>query len=53
MAIESHRRELNQLVSERSASLGSDVAKTFGDVASAFVVAGGGVSLVVIQATLL
>ncbi|KAI0254793.1 Sodium/hydrogen exchanger family-domain-containing protein [Lactifluus subvellereus] len=52
MAIDSHRRELNQLISERNASLPPDVAKTFGDVASAFVVAGGSVSLVVTQATL-
>lgn len=52
MAIESHARELKQLTSERNASLPSDVAKTFGDVASAFVVAGSSASLIVTQATL-
>jgi hypothetical protein len=53
MASESHGRELNRLVSEHNASLRSDVAKTFGDVASAFVIAGGSASLIVTQATLL
>ncbi|KAI0307082.1 cation/H+ exchanger [Multifurca ochricompacta] len=42
MAVQSRQRELHQLVSECNGSLGSEVAKTFGDVASAFVVAGGG-----------
>lgn len=53
MVVESHKRELDQLVKERNSSLPAEVSKTFGDVASAFVVAGGGVSLVVMQATLL
>ena len=53
MALESHKRELNQLVSEHNASLRSNIAKTFGDIASAFVVAGGNVNLIVMQATLL
>jgi hypothetical protein len=52
MAVESHQRELHELVSERTTSLESEVAKTFGDVASAFVVAGSNVSLIVTQATL-
>lgn len=52
MAVESHQRELHELVSERSTSLESEVAKTFGDVASTFVVAGSDVSLIVTQATL-
>ncbi|KAI0005096.1 cation/H+ exchanger [Russula compacta] len=52
MAVESHNRELHRLVAERNTTLASEVSKTFGDVASAFVVAGGGVSLVVTQATL-
>jgi len=52
MAVESHQRELHELVSERNTSLESEVAKTFGDVASAFVVAGSNVSLIVTQATL-
>ncbi|KAI0248731.1 cation/H+ exchanger [Lactifluus subvellereus] len=50
MAIESPRREPTQLISERNTSLPSDVAETFGDVASAFVLAGGGESLIVTQA---
>ena len=53
MAVESHRRELHRLVSDRGVSLPSEVSNTFGDVASAFVVAGGNASLVVTQATLL
>jgi len=53
MVVESHKRELDRLVQERNSSLPSDVSKTFGAVASAFVVAGGGVSLVVMQASLL
>ena len=52
MAVESHQRELHGLVSERNTSLESEVAKTFGDVASAFVVAGSNVNLIVTQATL-
>jgi hypothetical protein len=52
MAVESHGRELQQLVSEHSAPLDSEVSKTFGDVASAFVVAGGNASFIVMQATL-
>ncbi|KAF8272079.1 cation/H+ exchanger [Lactarius quietus] len=49
---ESHQPELHELVSERNTSLESEVAKTFGDVASTFVVAGSNVSLIVTQATL-
>ncbi len=52
MAVESHQLELHELVSERNTSLGSEVAKTFGDVASAFVVGESNVSLIVTQATL-
>ncbi|KAF8484679.1 cation/H+ exchanger, partial [Russula ochroleuca] len=52
MAVESHTRELHQLGTERNASLASEISKMFGDVASAFVVAEGNVSLVVTQATL-
>ncbi|KAH9002201.1 cation/H+ exchanger [Lactarius hatsudake] len=53
MAVESHQRELHELVSERNTSLESEVAKTFGDVASTFVVGGGSnVSLIVTQATI-
>jgi|SRR6266850_7475379 len=53
MAVDSHKRELDQLFTDRGASLPSEVSNTFGDVASAFVVAGGNASLVVTQATLL
>lgn len=52
MAVESHKRELEQLIAEHGTSLASDVSNTFGDVASAFIVAGGNASLVVTQATL-
>ncbi|KAI9467100.1 cation/H+ exchanger [Lactarius psammicola] len=52
MAVESHQRELHELVSERNTSLESEVAKTFGDVASTFVVAGSNASLIVTQATI-
>jgi hypothetical protein len=52
MAVESHKRELQQLITERGASLDSAVSNTLGDVASVFVVAGGNASLVVMQATL-
>lgn len=52
MAVESHTQELQQLGLERNASLASEISKMFGDVGSAFVVAGGNVSLVVTQATL-
>ncbi|KAI9447948.1 cation/H+ exchanger [Lactarius indigo] len=52
MAVESHQRELHELVSERNTSLESEVAKTFGDVASTFVVGGSNVSLIVTQATI-
>ena len=52
MAVESHSAELHQLGVERNASLASEISKMFGDVGSAFVVAGGNVSLVVTQATL-
>ena len=52
MAVESHKRELQQLVTERGASLASEVSNTLGDVASVFVVVGGNASLVVVQATL-
>ncbi|KAI9513308.1 cation/H+ exchanger [Russula earlei] len=53
MAVESHKRELHRIISDRNASLPSEISMTFGDVASAFFVAGSGVSLIVTQATLL
>ena len=51
MAVESHKQELRQLGAEHNAS-STEISKMFGDVASAFVVAGGNVSLIVTQATL-
>jgi len=52
MAVESHKRELQQLITEHGASLDSAVSNTLGDVASVFVAVGGNASLVVMQATL-
>ena len=52
MAVEFHREVLLQLGAEHNVSLASEISKMFGDVASAFVVAGGNVSLIVTQATL-
>ena len=52
MAVESHKQELRRLGEEHNASLATEISKMFGDVASAFVVAGGNVSLIVTQATL-
>jgi hypothetical protein len=52
MAVESHTHELHQLGAEHNASLATEMSKMFGDVASAFVVAGGNVSLIVTQASL-
>jgi hypothetical protein len=51
MAVDSHKQELRQLGAEHNASP-TEISKIFGDVASAFVVAGGNVSLIVTQATL-
>jgi hypothetical protein len=51
MAVESHKQELRRLDAEHNASA-TEISKIFGDVASAFVVAGGNVSLIVTQATL-
>nr|GAT45742.1 predicted protein [Mycena chlorophos] len=49
LAVENHNAELKQLVGEYG-SVGTDVRKTMGDVASAFVTAGAGDGLVVLQA---
>ncbi|KAI0058946.1 cation/H+ exchanger [Artomyces pyxidatus] len=49
MAVESHHAELRQLLSEHNTSLGSEVPKTFGEVATAFVATGVNVSLIVLQ----
>lgn len=49
LAAESHHMELKQLMDERG-SVGSEVKKTIGDVATAFVVSGCKAGLVVVQA---
>lgn len=52
LAVESHAVELQQLVAEKGASVGSDTVKTLGDVGSAFVAANTSGSLLVLQAFL-
>ncbi|KAJ7782014.1 Sodium/hydrogen exchanger family-domain-containing protein [Mycena maculata] len=49
LAVENHAGELKELIDEYG-SVGTEVRKTMGDVASAFVVAGAGSGLVVVQA---
>ncbi|KAJ7130639.1 Sodium/hydrogen exchanger family-domain-containing protein [Mycena epipterygia] len=49
LAVENHSGELKELVEEYG-SVGTEVRKTLGDVASAFVVAGAGSGLIVLQA---
>ncbi|KAF9481959.1 hypothetical protein BDN70DRAFT_875579 [Pholiota conissans] len=49
LAVENHRDELRQLMTEHGA-VGAEVRKTIGDVATAFVVAGVGSGVVVLQA---
>ncbi|KIM41122.1 hypothetical protein M413DRAFT_28188 [Hebeloma cylindrosporum] len=49
LAVENHRRELNELMSEHE-YIGAEVRKTIGDVGTAFVVAGVGSGIVVVQA---
>lgn len=49
LAVESHRAELKELMEEHS-SVGNEVKKTIGDVATSFVVSGCKAGLVVIQA---
>ncbi|RDB14902.1 K(+)/H(+) antiporter 1 [Hypsizygus marmoreus] len=50
LAVENHRGELKELMEEYGA-VGAEVKKTIGDVATAFVVAGCGTGVVVLQAT--
>lgn len=52
LAVESHVIELQQLLAERNASLGSETIKTVGDVGAAFMVAKTNASLLVLQAFL-
>ncbi|KDQ62807.1 hypothetical protein JAAARDRAFT_190081 [Jaapia argillacea MUCL 33604] len=49
LAVENHHGELKQLMEERG-SVGSEVRKTIGDVATGFVVSGCSAGLVVVQA---
>ncbi len=49
LAVENHRSELRDLMLERGA-VGAEVRKTIGDVATAFVVAGVGTGVAVLQA---
>lgn len=49
LAVENHRRELKELMNECE-DVGEEVRKTIGDVATAFVVAGVGSGVVVLQA---
>jgi hypothetical protein len=49
LAVENHRKELTELMSEHE-YVGAEVRKTIGDVGTAFVVAGVGSGVVVLQA---
>jgi hypothetical protein len=49
LAVENHRQELRELMQARG-SMSDEVRKTVGDVATAFVVAGVGSGVVVLQA---
>jgi len=50
MAVESHTKELQQLISRKGTPIGSSVSKTVGDVGAALVASGTGASLLVLQA---
>jgi K+:H+ antiporter len=50
LATESHHAELKELLEENGHAVGSEVRKTMGDVATAFVVSGSMAGLVVVQA---
>jgi hypothetical protein len=49
LAVENHRRELKELMKEHE-YVGEEVRRTIGDVGTAFVVAGVGSGVVVLQA---
>ncbi|KAI0751094.1 Sodium/hydrogen exchanger family-domain-containing protein [Daedaleopsis nitida] len=51
MAVESHHGELQELCVGRNASIGSELPKTVGHVASAFIASGSSASLLIIQAS--
>lgn len=50
MAVESHKVELQELITEQGSSIGSSVPKTLGDVGAALVAAGTTASLLILQA---
>lgn len=51
MAVDSHAVELQKLLTERNATVGSEVIKTLGDIGAAYVAANTNASLLVLQAT--
>ncbi|KAG5648714.1 hypothetical protein DXG03_000061 [Asterophora parasitica] len=50
MAVESHKAELQQVIAEAGASIGSSVPKTVGDVGAALVASNTAASLLILQA---
>ena len=50
LAVEDHRQELKQLM-EKEGQVGNEVRQTIGDVATAFMIAGRGAGIVVLQAS--
>lgn len=50
MAVESHQTELQKLIVERNAHIGSSVPRTLGDVGAALVASGTTASLLIMQA---
>lgn len=50
LAVENHTQELKELMKEHG-SVGSEVKKTIGDVATAFVVSACGAGVIVVQAS--
>ncbi|KAF5387678.1 hypothetical protein D9615_000754 [Tricholomella constricta] len=50
MAVESHKVELQQVITEAGASIGSSVSKTVGDVGAALVASNATASLLILQA---
>lgn len=50
MAVESHAKELRQLIVDRSVSMSSDAPKTLGPIGAAFIATNANTSLLVLQA---
>lgn len=50
MAVETHKKELQKLISSKGTPIGSAVPKTLGDVGAALVASGTSASLLVLQA---